>query len=58
MAPTELKKRIQKLINDGIRHYSRAEYLAFLDWLISEGQCRQTALREEELAAREAEYDY
>jgi len=50
MAPTDLKKRIQKLIDDGTRHYSRAEYLDFLDWLISEGQCRETALKEEDLA--------
>jgi len=44
MDPTDLKTRIQKLIDDGTRHYSRAEYLDFLDWLISEGQCRETAL--------------
>jgi len=53
MEMSRLKERIQRLIRDGTRHYGRADYLDFLDWLEEEAKVREQALHDDELAQLE-----
>ena len=53
MTPGRLKIAIQRLIRDETRHYSRAEYLKFIQWLASEACAREKAVYEDDLAQLE-----
>jgi len=45
---TVLKKEVQSLIDEKTLGVDRDDYREFLDWLISEGECRMMALAYEE----------